>query len=82
MVFVDVFVPSVDKTYNFNLNENATIGEVILEITEMIEQKERTKLIGEKNNLNLYVMKEATLLPKGNSLFDCYVTSGSRLILV
>ena len=42
MVLVDVFVPSVDKTYNFSLNENVTIDAVILEITEMIEQKERT----------------------------------------
>ncbi|WP_029200339.1 hypothetical protein [Oribacterium sp. NK2B42] len=82
MVFVDVFVPSVDKTYNFNLNENVSIGEVILEITEMIEQKERTKLVGEKDDLNLYEMKQAEILPKSNSLFDCYITSGSRLILV
>ncbi len=82
MVLVDVFVPSVDKTYNFNLNENVAIGDVILEITEMIEQKERTKLIGEKGNLNLYEMKRSVLLPKANTLFNCYVTSGSRLILV
>lgn len=82
MILVDVFVPSVDKMYNFNLNENVAINTVILEISEMIEQKERTTLIGNKDELNLYKVKEAFLLPKGNTLSDCYVTSGSCLMLI
>ncbi len=82
MVLVDIFVPSVDKTYNFSLNENVAIDGVILEITEMIEQKERTKLIGSKSDLNLYKMSDSALLPQKNTLSDCYVTSGTRLILV
>ena len=82
MVLVDVFVPSVDKTYNFSLNENVPISGVIVEIIEMIEQKERTGLLGNKDRLNLYKIREAFLLPKSNTLSDCYVTSGTRLILV
>jgi hypothetical protein len=82
MVIVDVFVPSVDKTYNFSLNEDVGIDVVILEITEMIEQKERTRLIGNKAELNLYNVKKSFLLPKANTLSDCYVTSGSSLMLV
>lgn len=82
MVLVDVFVPAVDKTYNFSLNENVAIEGVILEITEMIEQKEHTKLLGEKDSLNLYTMKNQAVLPKSNTLSDCYVTSGTRLLMV
>ncbi len=82
MVLVDVFVPSVDKTYNFNLNESVSVESLILEITEMIEQKERTKLVGDKKNLRLYNVKEAMVLPAVNTLSDCYVTSGTRLMLV
>lgn len=82
MVLVDVFVPSVDKTYNFSLNESVRIESVILEIAEMIEQKERTSLLGEETELNLYKAEAASVLPKKNSLAECYVTSGTRLILV
>ena len=82
MVLVDIFVPSVDKTYNFSLNENVAIEGVIMEITEMIEQKERTKLQGDKGVLNIYKMNDSMILPKNNTLSDCYVTSGTRLILV
>ncbi|MCR4596569.1 MAG: hypothetical protein K5673_07280 [Lachnospiraceae bacterium] len=82
MVLVDIFVPSVDKTYNFSLNENVTIDAVMLEIIEMIEQKEHTSLVGNKDILNLYNMKTSAPLPRQNSLSDCYVTSGTRLLLV
>jgi hypothetical protein len=82
MVLVDIFVPAVDKTYNFSLNENTAIEGVILEITEMIEQKERTKLLGDKESLNLYTMRDSAVLPKTNTLSDCYVTSGSKLLMV
>ena len=82
MVLVDIFVPAVDKTYNFSLNENTPIEGVIMEITEMIEQKERTKLLGDKDTLNLYSTRTSAALPKANTLSDCYVTSGSRLIMV
>ncbi len=82
MVLVDVFVPSVDKTYNFNLNESVSIESLILEITEMIEQKERTKLVGDKKKLNLYNVNKTMILPVSNTLSDCYVTSGTRLMLV
>ncbi len=82
MILVDIFVPSIDKTYNFGLNENVAIDSVILEITEMIEQKERTKLLGNKNELNIYQINNERILPKQNTLSDCYVTSGTRLILI
>lgn len=82
MVLVDVFVPSVDKTYNFSLNETVEIQSVIAEITEMIEQKERVTLVGDRSGLYLYNAGSERVLPKGNTLADCAIGNGSRLILV
>ncbi|SFB82473.1 hypothetical protein [Butyrivibrio sp. YAB3001] len=82
MVLVDVFVPSVDKTYNFSLNEKVIIEDVISEIVEMIEQKEKCNLLGDKKDMHLYSTRNSSMLPGKNTLIDCFVTSGTRLVLV
>ena len=82
MIILDVYVPAVDKTYNFSLNEDVDIGTIVAEITEMIEQREKMKYAGNIADLNLFSSKSENALPKKNSLSDCYITSGSRLILI
>ncbi len=82
MVLVDIYVPSVDKTYNFSLNESVGIRSIISEITEMVEQKEQVSLVGERSALQLYDSTGCTSLPAGNTLSECAIRSGSRLILV
>ena len=44
MILVDVYVPSVDKTYDFQLSEKSKISIIIEEITEMVERKEHSKI--------------------------------------
>ena len=45
MILTDVYVPSVDKIYDFQLNEKVPVSTVIEEITEMISQKEHSASI-------------------------------------
>lgn len=82
MVLVDIYVPSVDKTYNFSLNETVEISSVISEITEMVEQKERVSLIGERSGTRLYSVYSSSVLPECNSLAECGIKNGTGLILV
>ena len=82
MVLVDIYVPSVDKTYNFSLNEKIGISAVIAEITEMVEQKEKFVFNGDKNKLNLYSQDTQTPLSKDNTLIENQIGNGSHLILV
>ena len=42
MIIVDINVFILDKLYDFELNEDAKVREVIEEIVHMVEQKERT----------------------------------------
>ena len=53
MILVDVYVRSVDKEYNFSLNEGVPVSTIIAELTEMIAPKEQTQLRGEQKYLNL-----------------------------
>ncbi|CBK75874.1 hypothetical protein CIY_34180 [Butyrivibrio fibrisolvens 16/4] len=45
MILVDINVPSIDKYYDFLLNENTPIASIIDEITEMIGQKEKLSFL-------------------------------------
>ncbi len=82
MVLVDIYVPSVDKTYNFSLNETVEVGAIISEITEMVEQKEHVVLIGDRGGMRLYNAQNSMVLPNFNTLADCFVKNGTGLILV
>ena len=82
MILVDVFVPSVDKTYDFQINENAPIHTVLEEISEMIGQKERSGVVGDVNKLQLCDRESRSVLDKGRTLADYEISTGKSLILV
>jgi uncharacterized ubiquitin-like protein YukD len=82
MILVDVKVPSVEKSYDFRLNENVAIRTIIETISEMIEQLEHSKWRGDKNDLLLCRYDSNAILSKELTLAECGVASGDRLILV
>ena len=61
MILVDIYVPSLDKTYDFQLNEHVVINTVIEEISDMIGQKEHSKVVGGVSNLMLCAPHAAAL---------------------
>ena len=46
MILVDIYVPSVEQTYDFNIDENAPVSSVIEEVAAMVSQKEQCILRG------------------------------------
>ncbi len=82
MILVDIYVPSVDNTYDFQLDENAYIYAIIEEIGELIGQKERSQIVGNIENLILCVKKDRKILPKDSTLAACGIQTGNSLILV
>lgn len=82
MVLVDIFVPSVDKTYNFSLNENIAVHTIIDEIEEMIAQKEQTILRGESSAMELWLKETKSMLSREHTLAENGVKTGCFLILV
>lgn len=82
MVLVDIFIPALDKTYHFSLNEEVPVSMLIDEVTEMVGRKERSTFGGNREDLHLYCKKTQQLLPRQNTLLDCAVSTGNLLILV
>lgn len=52
------------------------------EMAAMIEQKERTKLVGDIEEMVLCDKEKQAVLPPENTLAGCEVRTGSCLILV
>lgn len=82
MILVDINVPSIDKYYDFLLNENTPIASIIDEITEMIGQKEKTFISGDVKQLDLCNATSEEVLNKGMSLNECNIKTGDSLILI
>lgn len=82
MINVDVYVPSLDRMYNFNLDEESRISVLIEEISELICQKEHSTLDGEKNRFIMgSVDKKMNFNPR-SSLREYSIKNGEKLILV
>ena len=82
MVLVDVFVPSVNKVYDFQLSENTSIHAVIEEISEMIGQKERVAIVGNVDELLLCDKQTNKILERNKTLAECNVITGHSLIFI
>jgi len=82
MILVDIYVPSVGQTYDFNLDEDAGVQVIIEEIAEMIGQKERTSLVGNPEDLMLCDRLNKRTLPKNGTLRQCGIGNGSSMLLV
>lgn len=82
MIIIEIFVPSVDKIYEFKLNEDVSVGVAIDEISSVICQKEQCAVLGDKSQFMLVRTESRQILSMGLSLYENGVQSGDRLILV
>lgn len=82
MILVDVYVPVIDKVYDFHLDENAVVWTVIEDMADMICQKEQCRLRGEPSQLALWMAERKMKLDKRGTLFENGIHSGEQLMLV
>ena len=80
MILVDIEVPANGRTYDFRLDENAYIADLIDEIGAMlITSSEETKKIAD---MLLCDYDHRRVLPLDRTLKQCGIGSGYRLVLV
>lgn len=82
MITVDVYVPSVDKEYNFSLDRDVKIGTIIEEISEMVAHKEQSGIVGEISRLVLCDMNKGRILDVTETLGMNNIQTGGRLLLI
>ena len=82
MILVDIYSPAVDETYDFMLDENASLNAVMLEITEMIAKKTGSDIPPDTEAFILYHAGKAMPVQADRTLFENGVRDGDRLVLV
>ena len=80
MILVDIYVPSIGNTYDFQLDEEVPVGNVIEEISEMIGQKEHCRIVGDMTML--CAQKDRQILHRDDTLAQCHIVTGDSLLLV
>ncbi len=82
MITVDVYVPSLDNTFDFVLDENCPVSRIIEEMTEIISRQTGSSAAGNRDTFFLYKMQGELLLNGDDTLFSSGVRDGHRLLLV
>ncbi len=82
MILVDIYVPGVNQTYDFSLDENAKISLLLEEISGMICQKEQCTLDGNVKELLLISQGKQKILSPELTLSQYGIAQGERLMLV
>ena len=82
MIMVDVFVPALDSTYDFQLDEQVQVDKLTEEIAEMLNSELR---LGRKSDMNQFIlcsMDDEIVLDKNTTLLKSGIRNGGRLMLV
>jgi uncharacterized ubiquitin-like protein YukD len=82
MLMVEVYVPSLDKTYDFKLNEDVPVYVVIDEISAVICQKEQCLVSGEKDKFMLFKKDKSQILSTNLTLYENEIKTGDLLMLI
>ncbi len=80
MLMVDLYVPELDETFDFEIAEDTTVGDLIGRMQELFEKNENITL--QQKNYELYDVQKEMLLQKDDAVGAQGLQSGERLIWV
>lgn len=81
MIMVDIRVPGLNRTYDFELDEEMKTGELIKKIIQTITEKEQMEDC-EESDMLLFDLNRETVLSGNCSLKQQGVKSGEQLYLI
>jgi len=80
MIMVDIYIPEIGQVYDFEMDEEKTVGTVQKEIMELIAEKEKMSLPKDAS-MTLYALQNAEILCNHRTLKEQGIQSGDKLIL-
>lgn len=81
MIEVDIMVTALNKKYDFLLDENATVANIIEEVVEMVCQHER-KTVEDAAGFELCFPEKKIIFDQQATLEDYSIENGALLLLV
>ncbi len=81
MILVDIQAPALDRVFDFELDEDQTVGVLTGDILALLVKREELKGCDEQD-MYLYALRQEKVLRREETLKAQGVQSGDRLILV
>lgn len=82
MILVEIYVAAFNEKYDFELDENAEINQIIGEICEMLSKKTKEPIPAVIRNFMLCSMDNKEVLAGEKTLYQSHIRDGNCLILV
>lgn len=82
MILVEVYIPSLDETFDFRIEETAKVVNVVQEISEMMCKKYKTELNQKSAEFILCSAEQGRILNGDSTLEDNGIVNGCRLFMV
>lgn len=81
MIQIEVYAPAVDRSFEFEINEHATIGVIVEGLMAMVSAQSGRAWAEGETPLLCY-QEAGTVLPTQKTAYQCRIRPGSRLLLV
>ena len=82
ILWVEVYAPAYDKSYDMRVEEQTSIRRLMEEMTVLIGQKERNYMAGELEKLCLCSIERGEMLSREQCLQDYGIGNGYRFVLI
>lgn len=82
MIIVEIEVPSIEKSYDFKLNDDVSVSVIIEELCAIVCQKEQCRFLNNDGQLMLFKIDNKRLLSMSLSLYENDVKTGDKLLLI
>lgn len=82
MIIVDIEVPSIERKYQFSVEEQVSVETLIAELAEVICQKEQCTLKGDIAKMCLCSGESRRILDRKRTLSQQKITNADQLLLV
>ena len=82
MILVDVYVPSLERSFDFQLDEKSKVSNLIEEMVEMLSGEFHQSEHSDAGSFLLCSMEDRSILSKNATLNYLGIRNGSRLMLV
>ena len=82
MIIVDIYVPVVNKVYDFSINEKLPVSVIVEELSEVIAQKEGCMTIEHPENFVLCHADTKSIMNADLTVESYGIGNGAKLILV
>lgn len=82
MILIDIYIPSLDKTYDFQVDETVPVEKLIMEIAEMIGNETKSGRRFSAEEFMLCSMEHREIFRNSSTLQAYGIRNGSTLMLV